>query len=61
MQRDIQVKWFFTHPPEKVWECLTNPDLIDLWLMKNEFKPVVGHRFNFHTKPIAKMGFVGSG
>ena len=59
MERDIKVKWFFPHPPEKVWECLTDPKLIDLWLMKNDFKPVVGHRFNFHTKPIPKMGFDG--
>jgi uncharacterized protein YndB with AHSA1/START domain len=59
MQRDITIKWFFPHPPEQVWECLTNPDLISLWLMNNDFKPVVGHRFNFHTKPIPKMGFDG--
>src|ERR1700761_514338 len=59
MERDITVKWFFTHSPEKVWECLTNPEMISLWLMKNDFKPVVGHRFNFHTKPIPKMGFDG--
>jgi uncharacterized protein YndB with AHSA1/START domain len=59
MQRDITVKWFFAHPPEKVWECLTNPELIGLWLMKNDFKPVVGHRFNFYTKPLPKMGFDG--
>lgn len=59
MQRDITLKWAFPHPPQKVWECLTNPELISLWLMKNDFKPVVGHRFNFHTKPIPKMGFDG--
>ncbi|GAA4086300.1 SRPBCC domain-containing protein [Mucilaginibacter panaciglaebae] len=59
MERDITVKWFFTHSPEKVWECLTDPELIGLWLMKNDFKPVIGHRFNFHTKPIPKMGFDG--
>lgn len=59
MQRDITIKWSFPHSPEKVWECLTNPELISLWLMRNDFKPVVGHRFNFHTKPIPKMGFDG--
>jgi uncharacterized protein YndB with AHSA1/START domain len=59
MQRDINIKWFFPHPREKVWECLTNPDLLSLWLMKNDFKPVVGHLFNFHTKPMPKMGFDG--
>jgi uncharacterized protein YndB with AHSA1/START domain len=33
------------HPPEKVWRALTQPDLIEDWLMKNDFKPVVDHRF----------------
>jgi uncharacterized protein YndB with AHSA1/START domain len=33
------------HPPEKVWRALSQPHLIDEWLMKNDFKPAVGHRF----------------
>ncbi len=59
MQRDLVIKWHFPHPPEKVWECLTNPAMISQWLMKNDFKPVVGHKFNFHTKAIPKMSFDG--
>ena len=34
------------HPPEKIWRALTQPHLIEEWLMKNDFKPVVDHRFN---------------
>src|ERR1700739_1036911 len=34
------------HAPEKPWRALTQPDLIEEWLMKNDFKPVVGHHFN---------------
>ena len=34
------------HPPEKIWRALTQPHLIEEWLMKNDFKPVVGHRFD---------------
>ena len=34
------------HPPEKLWRALTQPHLIEEWLMKNDFSPVVGHRFN---------------
>jgi uncharacterized protein YndB with AHSA1/START domain len=60
MQRDLLIKWYFPHPPEKVWECLTEPELIARWLMKNDFRPVVGHKFQFHTKPIPKMGFDGN-
>lgn len=32
------------HPPEKIWRALTQPELIEEWLMKNAFKPAVGHR-----------------
>ena len=34
------------YPPEKIWRALTHPHLIEEWLMKNDFKPVVGHSFN---------------
>jgi len=34
------------YPPEKIWRALTQPHLIEEWLMKNDFKPVVDHRFN---------------
>jgi uncharacterized protein YndB with AHSA1/START domain len=33
-------------PPEKIWRALTQPHLIEEWLIKNDFKPDVGHRFN---------------
>ena len=33
-------------PPEKIWRALTQPHLIEEWLMKSDFKPAVGHRFN---------------
>ena len=36
-------------PPEKIWRALTQPHLIEEWLMKNDFKPVVGHSFNFRA------------
>ncbi|NGN42237.1 SRPBCC domain-containing protein [Mesorhizobium sp. CGMCC 1.15528] len=32
--------------PEKIWRALTQPHLIEEWLMKNDFKPVLDHRFN---------------
>jgi uncharacterized protein YndB with AHSA1/START domain len=37
------------HPPEKIWRALTQPQLIEEWLMKCDFKPVVGHRFDFRA------------
>ncbi|WP_213772140.1 SRPBCC domain-containing protein [Bradyrhizobium sp. dw_78] len=37
------------YPPEKIWRALTHPHLIEEWLMKNDFEPVVGHRFDFRA------------
>ena len=37
------------YPPEKIWRALTQPHLIEEWLMKNDFRPVVGHRFDFRA------------
>jgi uncharacterized protein YndB with AHSA1/START domain len=36
-------------PPERIWRALTQPHLIEAWLMKNDFKPVVGHRFDLRA------------
>ena len=38
------------HPPEKVWRALTQPHLIDEWLMKTDFKPAVDHRFTLRAE-----------
>jgi uncharacterized protein YndB with AHSA1/START domain len=35
----------FAHPPGKLWRALTQPHLIEDWLMKNDFAPNIGHRF----------------
>ena len=44
--RSVVVEREFPYPPEKLWRALTQPHLIEEWLMKNDFKPVVGHGFN---------------
>ena len=36
-------------PAERIWRALTQPHLIEEWLMKNDFKPVVGHRFDLRA------------
>lgn len=33
-------------PAERLWRALTQPHLIEEWLMKNDFAPTVGHRFS---------------
>src|SRR5262245_22466709 len=59
MTRVIKHQYFFAHPPEMVWEYLTNPDLMALWLMKNNFQLRVGAEFQFRTGPIASLHFDG--
>jgi len=40
------------HPPEKIWRALTQGALIEEWLMKNDFQPVVGNAFHFRSTPV---------
>lgn len=49
--RTLVIEKELPHPPEKVWRALTQGPLIKEWLMDNDFQPVVGHRFNFRSKP----------
>jgi uncharacterized protein YndB with AHSA1/START domain len=44
--RTVVIEREFSHAPDKLWRALTQPHLIEEWLMKNDFSPVVGHRFN---------------
>ena len=44
--RSVVIEREFGHPPEKIWRALTQPQLIEEWLMKNDFRPDLGHRFN---------------
>lgn len=44
--RSVVVEREIPHPPEKLWRALTQPHLMEEWLMKNDFKPLVGHRFS---------------
>jgi uncharacterized protein YndB with AHSA1/START domain len=43
--RTVTVEREFAHPPEKIWRALTQPHLIEAWLMKNDFVPALKHRF----------------
>jgi len=54
MQNEIKHSWFFSQSPQEVWEYLTKPELLELWLMKTDFQPIVGRKFNF-TSPAGKI------
>jgi uncharacterized protein YndB with AHSA1/START domain len=59
MTQSIKHQLFFPHPPAAVWEYLTNAELMELWLMKNDFQPIVGHEFQFRTNPHPDVDFGG--
>ena len=44
--RSVVIERDMAHPPEKIWRALTQPHLIEDWLMKNDFAPVADHKFN---------------
>ena len=44
--RTVVVEREIAHSPEKIWRALTQPHLIEEWLMKNDFEPVVDRKFN---------------
>ena len=56
--RSVIVEREIPHPPEKIWRALTQPHLIEDWLMKNDFAPVVGHRFNLRRNPRPDLNIV---
>src|SRR5262249_37161707 len=59
MTKSIQHTLFFPHTPEVVWEYLTTSELLAQWLMPNDFQPIVGHDFQFRTRPMEKFDFDG--
>jgi uncharacterized protein YndB with AHSA1/START domain len=50
--RSLVIEREMAHPPEKIWRALTQGPLIEEWLMKNDFQPVVGHQFKFTATPV---------
>ncbi len=50
--RSLVIERELPHPPEKIWRALTESPLIAEWLLKNDFQPVVGHRFHFRATPM---------
>ena len=49
--RSVVVEREIPFSPDKIWRALTQPHLIEEWLMKNDFKPVLDHRFNLRRDP----------
>ena len=60
MQKTINHTIYFSQAPEEVWEYLTRPELLELWLMKSDIQPIAGSQFQFWTKPLPNFDFDGN-
>ncbi|WP_432890647.1 SRPBCC family protein [Kribbella sp. CA-245084] len=55
---EIKIVCDYPHSPRKVWQAMTDPDLIPYWTSTGQggravgFEPVVGNRFQFVAKPV---------
>lgn len=45
--RTVVIERDFAHKPEKLWRALTQPHLLQEWLMQSDFAPALGHKFRF--------------
>jgi uncharacterized protein YndB with AHSA1/START domain len=48
----------FQHSPEKVWRALTESPILAQWLLKNDFAPASGHKFQFRSEPMPQWNGV---
>lgn len=47
----IKCDQFIPHPPARVWQALTDPELHAKWWAAGDVRPVVGHRFTLDMGP----------
>lgn len=50
--RTVVIERVFPHAPAKVWRALTESPLVAQWMVKNDFEPVVGRKFQFRFDPM---------
>lgn len=51
-KQSIIVEYDLPDAPKKVWRALTEPKLLEAWLMSNNIRAEVGHRFQFKAQPV---------
>jgi uncharacterized protein YndB with AHSA1/START domain len=49
---DLSLDFQFKSPINKVWDALTHSDTLALWVMENNFKPIVGYKCQFRNERI---------
>lgn len=60
MNEQLTFEAFYPHPPERVWQALTDPASIGKWLLPTNFKPLIGFRFRFENLARGKKTTVES-
>lgn len=51
MTRTIKLKTFLPYGQNKVWQALTDPNLLSIWFMESNIEPIKGRYFTFKMKP----------
>jgi uncharacterized protein YndB with AHSA1/START domain len=52
MREQVKLNIFYSHPPEKVWQALTDCRILNAWMMNNDFQPYLGHKFKFESNSL---------
>jgi uncharacterized protein YndB with AHSA1/START domain len=52
MSQEIVLETFYPHPPERVWQALTDRRALSVWMMGNDFEACLGHQFRFQSCPL---------
>jgi uncharacterized protein YndB with AHSA1/START domain len=52
MSQEIVLETFYPHPPERVWQALTDRRALSVWMMDNDFEACLGHQFQFQSRPL---------
>jgi uncharacterized protein YndB with AHSA1/START domain len=60
MKKIIKHTFDFKQPAKEVWKYLTEAELMAEWLMKTDFKPIVGHQFRFWANAVCEINFDGN-
>jgi uncharacterized protein YndB with AHSA1/START domain len=59
MRLDIALDELLPHPPDRVWDALTDAATIGDWLMAtDDFRPEVGARFRLRTEHLSPTGWI---
>lgn len=52
MSLTLSLDFQYTTSIEKLWVAMTDSNKLSKWIAENDFKAVVGHRFQFRTQPV---------